>query len=112
MRGRIIGHQPPGLGRLQIWSHTGDPFQQLAEHTFVEVRVHCLPRRNELSMDHATRIKKREQHRLHTRFLPPQFLWSRRPLACPFHTLSFSSRVIRETPQFVPVTIVVKNVGS
>ncbi len=93
-------------------NHMCDLFQQLVEHTFVEVRIYHLPWRNKLSMDHATRIKKCDQHRLHTRFLPPQFLWSRRPLAHPFHTLSFSSQVVRETPQFVPVTIVVKNAGS
>ncbi len=100
------------LTTLPIWPHVYNPFQQLVEHTFVEIRIHRLPRRNKLSMDHAAWIIKHDQHRLHKQFLPPQFLWSRRPLAHPFHTLSFSSRVVCETPQFVPVTtIVVKNAG-
>ncbi len=58
MRGRIIVQQAPGLGRMQIRPHVRDPFQQLVEHTFVEVRVHHLPRKNELTMDHAAQIKK------------------------------------------------------
>ncbi len=112
MRGRIILQQAPGLERVQIRPHVRDLFQQLVEHTFVGVCVHRLPRRNKLNMDHAALIKNRNQHRLDTQFLPPQFLWSQRPLACPFHTLSFSSRVVCETPRFIPITIVVKNVGS
>ncbi len=112
MRGRIIVQQAPGLGCVRIRSHARDPFQQLVKHMFVEVRIHRLPRRNELSMDHAAWIKKHDQHRLHMWFLPLQFLWSRRPLARPFRTLSFSSRVVRKTPRFVPLTIVVKNAGS
>ncbi len=46
--------------------------------------------------------QKSNQHRLHVQFLPPQFLWSRRTLACPFRTLSFSSWFVRKTPWFVP----------
>ncbi len=49
MRGRIIEQQAPGLERMQIQPYTRDPFQQLVEHTFVEVCIHCLPRRNKLS---------------------------------------------------------------
>ncbi len=112
MRGGIIMQQAPGLGRVQIRPHMHNTFQQLVEHTFVEVRIHRLPWRNKLSVDHATQIKKCDQHHLHTRLLPPQFLWFWRPPTRPFHTLSFSSRVVRKTPRFVPVTIVVKNAGS
>ncbi len=61
MRGRIIVEQALGLGRVQIQPHTRDPFSQLVEHTFVEVRIHRLPWRNKLSRDHAARIKKRDQ---------------------------------------------------
>ncbi len=53
MQGRIIIQQVPGLECEQIWLHPRDPFQQLVEHTFVEVRVHHLPQRKELSMNHA-----------------------------------------------------------
>ncbi len=102
MRGHIIVQQTSGLGCLQIRPHVRDLFQQLVEHTFVEVRVHRLPRRNKLSMDHAVRIKKCDQHRLHVRFLPLQFFWSRRPLAHPFRTLSFGSRVVHKTPRSIP----------
>ncbi len=73
MRGCIIMQQAPCLGPMQIRPHAHDLFQQLIEHTFVEVRIHRLPQRNKLSMDHAARIKKHDQHRLHARFLPPQF---------------------------------------
>ncbi len=74
MRGRIIVQQESGLGHVQIRPHMRDPFQQLVEHTFVEVRVHRLPQRNKLSINHAVQIKKRAPHRLHVRFLPLQFL--------------------------------------
>ncbi len=102
MWGRIIVQQAPDLGHVQIQPHVRNPFQQLVEHMFVEVHVHCLPQRNKLSMDHAAQIKKHDQHRLHARLLPSQFLWSRRPLAHPFCTLSFSGWVVHKTPQFVP----------
>ncbi len=79
MRERIIVQQALDLGHVQIRPHARKLFQQLVKHTFVEVCVHRLPQKHKLSIDYAARIKKHDQHRLHARFLPPQFLWSWRP---------------------------------
>ncbi len=101
MRGRIIMQQAPGLEHVQIWPHARDTFQQLVEHTFVEVPIHHLPQRNKLSMNHPAHSKTAIISSSRAIFATAVFVISETLGPSIPHSV-VSSWVEHETLQFVP----------